>query len=773
MADERLAEILGQWRDRRDRGEAVDPEELIREHPDLADALRARFRAIAELERHLGAAEPKTIGDYRIVREIGRGGMGVVYEAEQVSMRRRVALKVLYPSVTSVPKAVKRFQQEAWAAGRVKHTNIVAVHDMGQDHGVWFFAMELVEGRPLSDVIADMRRSRGRPRESRLARRAAGVETRSSLTGTETGSRAYYARVAEMFAAVAEAIQAAHDHGVIHRDLKPGNLLLDAEGNLKLVDFGLARLEDSAGVTMTGDVVGTPGYMSPEQLGGRRGDLDHRTDVYSLGATLYEALALRPPFRGETLEAMATRILREDPPPLRRSDRAIPRDLETIVLKALEKEPDRRYRTAEELARDLRQFAQGGAIRARRIGILGRGWRKIRRHKLPSALVAAVLVVSLVAAWVAVDGAREAELRRRLEYESLCRRADEAATAEWGLPEEIVWGAGPGHAHGLYSEAIALDPGRVQAYLGRALQRLGPSFEAAWADIAAARERGLPERTAHLAQAFHLARKGAWEEAAREEGLAAQMPRAGPVDSYLEGWILARRGQWGLAEPLLGEAIRQVPATDPVHFVALLERAVARERLGDHEGALEDWLVVRRLGRDQSLETRVRIASLWNRLGKGERGEEIFEQVFAEVTKRGTEEAWYVLWVACATAREPAWGDRATAAGLGAHAESLRLAHARLDSLRDLSRYDEVLALAERILERHPDDPSALNQKGSALRRRNLEREALACYERALERAPRSPGILTNRSVALYSLGREKEALDAVDAAIAASPAFA
>ncbi len=773
MSDEQVSDILGQWRDRRDGGEAVDPEEVIRAHPELADALRARFKAIAELERHLGASRPETIGGYRILREIGRGGMGVVYEAEQIAMRRRVALKVLYPSVTSVPKAVKRFQQEAWAAGKLKHTNIVAVHELGQDRGVWYAAMELVEGRPLNDVIADLRRSRRRPRESRLGRRVAGGETRSSFAGTETGTRAYYARVAEMFAAVAEALQVAHDHGVIHRDLKPGNLLLDVEGNLKLVDFGLARLEGLAAMTMTGDVVGTPYYMSPEQISGGRGGLDHRTDVYSLGVTLYETLALRPPFRGETVQAVAGRVLDEDPVSPRRWDRSIPRDLETIVLKALEKAPARRYRSAGDLAADLRQFAQGGPIRARRIGLLGRGWRKVKRHKVPSALLAAVVMLGVVAGWVAVERGREAEVRRRLEYDALCRRADETAMAEWGLPEEIVWGAGPGRAHALYGEAIALDPGRVQAYLGRALLRQGDSFDGATADIAAARERGLPQRTAHLAYAFLLAQAGAWAEAAREEELAAGLPRAGPMDACLEGWILARRGRWEAAEPLLSEAIRLAPASDTVHFVAVIERAVSRERLGNLEGALEDWLVARRLGRDETLESRVRVASLWRRLDKEDRGQELFDQVLSEVATRGSEESWYALWVACATAREPAWADRVTAAGLEVHPESLRLAHGRLDSLMDLARHDEVLTLAQRILEKSPDDRFALNQKGNILARRDLHEEALACYERALGEAPRSPGLLTNKSVVLHGLGRDREALEAVEAAIAAAPGFA
>jgi len=471
--DDDVAEILAAWREAIDRGEADSPEELIARHPEHATELERRFATI----RQLGGAgaelwsllsTPERIGGYRIVRELGRGGMGVVYEAEQESLGRRVALKVIFPNLTSTPKAIERFRREAHAAGALKHTSIVAVHDLGCDGGLWYCAMELVEGRPLSDVIADLRRTRRPPRESRLARRAVGNLSDSSAdwTGTQTGTRAYYVRIAEMFAQAAEGLQVAHDNGVIHRDVKPANLLLDADGKLRIVDFGLARLtEDENAITRTGDIVGTPLYMSPEQLGVRGNGIDARTDVYSLGATLYEALTLAPPVRGRNLHEIASRVATRDPDAPSRRVRSIPRDLETIVMKAIEKDPKQRFASAADMARDLRLFAGGEVIRARRVGPVARTIRRIRRRPARSALIAVTLAASIVA-WVAVSMGNAAEQRRiELEYARLLRLAGHVAIGTFETHHDAADPA----ALRLLAEAIALAPQRHDAYLLRSM----------------------------------------------------------------------------------------------------------------------------------------------------------------------------------------------------------------------------------------------------------------------------------------------------------------
>ncbi|MHC4670084.1 MAG: serine/threonine-protein kinase, partial [Planctomycetota bacterium] len=401
MSNDALTKIVEEWCDRIDRGERVDIDALVHAHPEFAEELRARFEAHDVLDQALSTTSPvpdgmpREIGDYDVVREIGRGGMGVVYEAEQKRMSRKVALKVLAASITGTPQAVKRFQREAKAAGRLHHTNIVPIYDLDQYAGQWFYAMELVEGRSLSAVVAELRGRR--PTEGSLARAAVSQETESTdvLSGTGTGDRAYHVRAAELFAGVADALELAHQEGIIHRDIKPSNLLLDADGVLKIVDFGLARFEDEAlSMTITGDLLGTPAYMSPEQATAKRMGIDHRTDIYSLGATLYEVLTLQPPFEAKTLQELCSQIVTKDPALPRRRNHHIPRDLETIVLKAMDKDRDKRYQSARELARDLCRFAEGAAIHARRIGPAGRAWRKVKRHRLRATLCAALVLMA-------------------------------------------------------------------------------------------------------------------------------------------------------------------------------------------------------------------------------------------------------------------------------------------------------------------------------------------------------------------------------------------
>src|SRR5262245_12933848 len=352
------------------------------------------------------------LGDFEIIREVGRGGMGVVFEARQVSLNRRVALKVLGPGLGLTPHAVQRFRREAQAAARLHHTNIVPVYATGEQDGTHFYAMELVEGPSLNHVLRQLRQAPGTEPEG------AGDPTPSgsSLTGPyveglgtsatsasggssvqlSAGGR-YFDSAARMVAEVADALEYAHAHGVVHRDIKPANLLLSPDGRLSVNDFGLARVLEEPGVTMTGEFVGTPAYMSPEQITAGRTPLDHRTDIYSLGATLYELLTLRPPFAGERRDEVLAQILHKEPVPPRRLNRKVPVDLETICLKCLEKDPDRRYQTAQALADDLRRHLNRFAIAAKRTGPLARLGKFVRRHKLASAAGAAIVLLATAA----------------------------------------------------------------------------------------------------------------------------------------------------------------------------------------------------------------------------------------------------------------------------------------------------------------------------------------------------------------------------------------
>ncbi len=365
----------------------------------------------------------RRFGDFEIVREIGRGGMGVVFEARQESLGRRVALKLLPPALGASPAAAARFEREARAAARLAHPNIVPVHAIGEAEGYHFFAMEYIDGEPLSRVLDDLRHGIS----GKLAEPvSAGPGERSpagptAARGAPPASKRRFDSIARLAAEVADALHHAHEHGVIHRDIKPGNLLLSKEGHLLVADFGLARIAEEPGMTMSGTFQGTVGYMSPEQIAAGRMKLDHRTDIYSLGAVLYEMLTLAPPFRGASREETVSAILTTDPAPLRKFDRRIPRDLETICLHALEKNPARRYATAGQMADDLRQHLAGGLISARRAGAARRAGRWMRRRpvlaRLGMGAAIAVVAVAIAVPFVAERERRESEERRIREQE--------------------------------------------------------------------------------------------------------------------------------------------------------------------------------------------------------------------------------------------------------------------------------------------------------------------------------------------------------------------
>jgi serine/threonine protein kinase len=356
----------------------------------------------------------RRIGDFEITREIGRGGMGVVYEAQQVSLNRQVALKLLGGGLALIPKAVQRFRREAEAAAKLHHTNIVPVYATGEQDGTHFYAMELIEGPSLDRVLRQLRAEREeRMRATEFApvascstvdRVATGPYVPSAPSASETAVLAssslgsdghYFDTVARLVAEVADGLEYAHRQGVIHRDIKPSNLLLSPAGRLSINDFGLARLLEQPGMTLTGEFVGTPAYMSPEQITAGRIPLDHRTDIYSLGATLYELLTLQRPFDGKRRDQVLAQIVQKEPKAPRKMNKKVPRDLETICLKALEKDPDRRYQTAGAMADDLRRYANRYAISARRAGPVNRAVKWVRRRPAVAAAEALALLALL------------------------------------------------------------------------------------------------------------------------------------------------------------------------------------------------------------------------------------------------------------------------------------------------------------------------------------------------------------------------------------------
>jgi serine/threonine protein kinase/Tfp pilus assembly protein PilF len=462
---QRFEEVVAEYLEAAEAGRAVSQEGLLQRHPDLAEEITAFFTHQEEVARLAGplrklagftpppafgptvatagttelAGQSHAFGDYELLEEIGRGGMGVVYKARQLSLGRVVALKVLPLAATMDPRHLQRFHNEARAAAGLHHEHIVPVYAVGQERGVHYYAMQFIDGWTLAQFLEQQRQGKDAARPDEPAADNAPAAAPSADTGAQACATtvqtprdaAHFRRVAAWGVEAAEALEHAHQLGIVHRDIKPGNLMLDGQGKLWVTDFGLARVAADSGLTLTGDLVGTLRYMSPEQALAKRVVIDHRTDVYSLGVTLYELLTGRPAVGGSTREEILRQILDAEPRRPRQLDRAIPRDLETIVLKASAQEPERRYATAQELADDLRRLLLDEPIRARRPSLAQRVRKYARRHRAAVWAIAVVaLVLTATGLWYVQDRAeqRAEEARREADQRQGTREVLAEAT---------------------------------------------------------------------------------------------------------------------------------------------------------------------------------------------------------------------------------------------------------------------------------------------------------------------------------------------------------
>lgn len=457
--EKRLNEALLAYVEARESGRKPDRSQLLASHPDLRHELEEFFAGHDEVERlavalrdggdptveprnDVGASAPPIgeLGDFRLLREIGRGGMGVVYEAEQISLHRRVALKVLPFASALDSRQLQRFKNEALAAAHLRHENIVPVYMVGEERGVHYYAMQFIEGRSLAHLIAELKVHA--PESPRQASLENGEEEMTSTspaavlsTERSSGSRRYYDWVARLGRQAALALEYAHSVGIVHRDIKPANLMLDAGGKLWVADFGLAQVAGSAALTVTGEMLGTVRYASPEQVLARQGVVDQRSDVYSLGATLYELLTIRPLFEGQDRNELLRQIASEEPRPPRSIHSSVPRELETVVLKALGKESSERYPTSRELADDLQRYLDNRPVLARRPSAVERLWKLARRH--PSVVAASLVIMLLLVAGsllstflIQLEQRKTRTERQRAEeaYRRERQRAEEAET---------------------------------------------------------------------------------------------------------------------------------------------------------------------------------------------------------------------------------------------------------------------------------------------------------------------------------------------------------
>jgi len=437
VQDERIAQLAEEYLERKRLGEPIELNVFLKDFPDLAGELADYIHLLNLMDgsRSAGATAPEQpikerIGDFSLTRLIGQGGMGLVFEAVQESLGRKVALKLL-KQATRDPASLLRFTREARAAARLHHTNIVAVYGVGIDQGEHYLALQYVPGISLDRLLRRLRQSGSgstlklQKRDSTLEVPETPLENTSTPTASphdhdqadriitqwttlrENNPQEYTRQMALLFADVAEGLAHAHAHGILHRDVKPSNLLLDDEGVIWITDFGLARINHEENLTQTGQLVGTLRYLAPERLRREESEL---SDQYSLAATLYELVTLQPVYDGLSSEELLLKISKEAPVPPRRHVPRLPTDLQTIIMKGLSREPKQRYAATEQMAHDLRRFADHQPIQARRLGPVQKAYRWARRNPVVAGLAAAVFlsllsgfIVSTVFYWQAVQ----------------------------------------------------------------------------------------------------------------------------------------------------------------------------------------------------------------------------------------------------------------------------------------------------------------------------------------------------------------------------------
>ncbi len=557
--------------EQRRRGEPVDAAEFAARYPELEAELAVALDGLLALEEasRLARAEdgslPRSVGPYQVLRELGRGGMGVVLEAIEEPLGRRVALKVLPPELLASAVARARFRREAQIASRLDHSGIATIYGAGVEADQPWIAMRFVEGETLARAIA-------------LARDAGARCVQPIPAGAdERGSPRW---IAATLARVARALQFAHEQGVVHRDVKPSNIIVAADGAPVLLDFGLAIGDEpeAATLTRTGQTAGTPAYLAPELVSGERSRPDAQSDVYALGVTLYECLTLRRPFEGATPVALYRAIVSGTASDVRSSNADVPRDLAVVVATAMEREPARRYRTAAALAADLEACAAGRPILARPVPLHGRVLRWARREPRQALLVGllATTVVALAVFagtwWSSRDTVRAAELAEAdRRYEQLLQEGFASLATRH-----------PGDAEASFRAALALQSSSVEARIGSAMV----AFDRRQHDAVAALLEGVPASPALDALRALVAGRTPPRELPAE-----WLANASAIELFVDGMRLMRQAELGpryereaiyvLAAARFGEAVQRSPTARAV-FQA--QRALASRNAKDERG---------------------------------------------------------------------------------------------------------------------------------------------------------------------------------------------
>lgn len=826
---ERLTEILDRYLSALENGVPLSADELLAQHPDVAGPLRAyldRLDALHDVAAGFGGPaspgpagtalrqdhdEGKRLGDFVLLREVGHGGMGVVYEARQVSLDRRVALKILPFAAVLDSKQTARFKNEAQAAAQLHHPNIVSVFAIGVERGVHYYAMQYIDGQPLDLAIRQLREQLHPARQRKGSPAVATTgdspplpaeSTHKSLLTPHSGSTLEYFRiVAQLGVQAARALHCAHEHGVVHRDVKPSNLLLDFQGKLWVTDFGLARIQTDATLTRTGDVVGTMRYMSPEQASGHSVLVDHRTDVYSLGMTLYELLTLCPAFGDEQGPALLRRIERADPPRPSRINPQIPADIENVVWKAIAKSRDDRYATADELADDLQRFLEGVPTAAKPPGVFERLNKWTRRHRKVVATAAgcglsAVCVLTVCALLVLQKNAERqtalAEAQRNWQRAETNFRQAKQVVDQFGarLAERL---AGIPAAEPIRRELLDETLRYYQGFIQQAADN--PALQQ---DLAVTYSK-IGGITEHLGKSDEALL--AYQQAtAILERLSEQNPASCETRALLAlcrsnlGMLLARTGkvEEGLRQVVQAQAVQeQLVATFPADgsYAAALaltktNLGLLQSQVGDEAQAEQSYLAAvqtqRRLLRGRTADARLRrnLASSLNNLSM------LYSHTKLSAAVEYAEEALGIRERLVESNPDNVEVLNELALALN----NLGALYSRQDQdQRAAESYAEAIRLQSRLVEVAPETVGyrgdlavsynnlGLLQSRQARYPQSLDafRQALALQQKLVERFPKDPdftsslaGVYNNLGMVLRKQGQDAEAVQAFQLAV-------
>jgi tetratricopeptide (TPR) repeat protein len=786
--DERVIRALHEYLAALEAGQTPDRAELLIRHADIADALADCLEGL-EFVHGVGpelsqpgrpgrALEPSSptapqpevaLGDYRIVREIGRGGMGVVYEAVQLSLGRRVALKVLPFAAALDARQLQRFKNEAQAGAGLHHQNIVPIYTVGCERGVYYYAMQFIDGHSLAELIRERRLQDSRREDETTS--VPGALDRSQAATAALGptqrsprSEVYFRAVAGLVAQAAAGLEYAHQRGVVHRDIKPANLLVDGRGNLWVTDFGLAHCQLQAGLTMTGDVVGTLRYMSPEQALGQRQQIDHRSDVYALGVTLYELLTLELPFTARDRQELVQQIVGDEPRRPRRLNAAVPVELEVVALKAMEKCAAERYSTAGELGDDLGRFLRHEPIRARRPTLLqwARKWARRHRPVVWSVTVVAGLIVLLVGgaglSWWQKRAAANREVEQALD-ETLSLQAQ----GRW--PEALA---------ALRPARVLADSGAIGPTLHQRLGQRQKDLELAnhLAEIRLLKAAGLAEGEFDEAKMA-----SAYAKALRAQGLdwEALSPRQAAErikGSSIREELVAALDHWAIVDRATGrhsgtawkKLLATARAADPDVWRNRLRDAL--ERGGREETAALKELAVSALTEPRLPATVVILGRALLQSGAVAQAATLLR----EAQRRHPDDFWinFELSISLATLKRPAWDDalRFSAAAVALRPQSPGMQVYLSFLLLGKGELDEAIAACHNAIRLNANSPEAFYNLGNAWLRKGAPDKAITAYRTAIHLEPDYPEAYSNLGLALGKKGALDEAIAACKEAI-------